>query len=408
MFCGNCGGRNDDDAVFCEVCGENLEQGQFDDNLPPDSHIQNKKKKAVILACVAGFVIFFVAGNVSTDPFRLAKTYAAALYRQDYSSIYPLLDVKNTGFTSRKMFEKMLSKSVAHISAGNIVNYEVIDPSRDESSSRRSSGENELTKSYVMQYVLKDSGRTQTHRITFIRQKGNKLFFFPKWTIANNSVIANNYSIRVPSGATVTFDDNVRLGKEYLSDDTTDRSLGYYDTYVIPAIFIGEYEVQASLPYATAKQNIRASNNGSATIEGFGIKDDSVNELIKKVVDNHQKIYSAAISGRAFKEVSNLFISDDSIQQNTEKQYDSFRENITREGNRILKINFSNPSSSRQANVQQGTVIVSMTLKADYTRENTSWNNVSTVERSAQNSIRVQFVYRNGQWYQTGWSILRV
>jgi len=204
--------------------------------------------------------------------------------------------------------------------------------------------------------------------------------------------------------------DNVRLGSKYLS---TNQTRVYHDTHVIPDIFIGEYDVQVTLPFAeTNKRSIWASNNNSVTIDDFKLKDSSVIELTKMIAGNNQIIYSAAISGKPFQEISNLFLSDSSIQQSAAQQYRNFRENITREGSRVLKTAFSvlPEASGRQASIQRGIVNVNVLLKVDYTKENSAWrnSNISNVENSTQSTTWVQFVYQNGQWYQTGWSIIRL
>ena len=415
--CAHCGKMLKPNSHFCNGCGTPVaaapitrpvsaapRPGAFSATFKREPPVQKRKMNIWALACVAGVVLFFVIGNVVTDPLYLAKTYASAVYKQRYSSIYPLLDVRNEGLTSRDVFEKMLSKSTNNISVGNIVNYEIIESSRPGSSN-----EQELSKNYTIQYVVQDSGATRTQRITFVRHKDNILLFFPKWKIAADSFIARNYSIIVPSGAEVMI-DNVRLGSKYLS---TDKTRAYYDTHVIPDIFIGEYEVQVSLPFAeTNKRNIRASNNNSVTIDDFKLRDSSVVELTRKLADNNQKIYSAAMSGMPFQAISSLFLSEASIQQNAEQQYKSFRENINRTGNRVLRTAFlaSTESSSRQASIQRGIINVTAALKVDYAKENSNWlnNNVNIVENSTQSTVRVQFVYQNGQWYQTGWSIIRL
>ena len=104
MYCGECGTKNNKDALYCSECGKKLVQKE---NKQPMS-----KKKKFILITILIIVIALVIGyniiNSMCSAEKVATSYVEALINNDADKLYDTLNIdKNNKFTSKESFEKI-------------------------------------------------------------------------------------------------------------------------------------------------------------------------------------------------------------------------------------------------------------------------------------------------------------
>lgn len=123
MFCPKCGKKNKDGAKFCEFCGEEIKSEE-------SIHLPKKRKfdkKNIIIIALILIIIFIlcIIGVVLNNKFRpsnVASSYFEAISANDLGKVYDFIDVPESDFTSKEIFEKVSEEDDL-----DLVNYEVIN-----------------------------------------------------------------------------------------------------------------------------------------------------------------------------------------------------------------------------------------------------------------------------------------
>lgn len=370
-FCPNCGVKLEDGAIFCGECGtriENLQepvsqsnekvsqeepirpsqrkkarqQNQQESSITikkPNVNVNAYKAKAkklskrqifviaevLCLALVIG--IFCWIGSSNSSAQTVAKQYVEAYAKQDWSKIYDMTDFPEGTYLKKEQFiECMKNKETIAIDNFEISEgseYSVYDS--DSLLSRfapdsSTSNSSEIQKFYNVQYTVKgqESGYMS---LEMIKQSEKSMLFFDTWKVASNNMVISNYYVSVPVGASATI-DGIILSE---SDKLEDQGYGA-DQYSI-SIFEGPHTIQVSLPWFQIYENEFYAYEGEAfSVYDMELTEDGKLALQTKMQEVLEKFYQAAVAGKDFSEVSNLFV-DDSLES-AKSSYEYLQEEL--------------------------------------------------------------------------------
>jgi len=167
MFCPECGIKNVKNAKFCAECGSKIIDdrpkikviGPLNNTKKP----MTKKTKIIIsisvILCVL-IIAFFGICSAKFTPSKIAEGYFVALKDKNADELYKYLDVKNSGFTNKKLFEKVYDGK-----KDNIINYSVVDEVES------ADGLNALV---TINYTKKGSNKVSSETISLIKEKSKK------------------------------------------------------------------------------------------------------------------------------------------------------------------------------------------------------------------------------------------
>lgn len=269
MYCENCGQKNVKKANFCEKCGKKLKKEIV--VKPNAKEIKPEKKKKsflklgiiLVLIITALVLIFFYSQTAKS----VAKRYFTA-YMSGDESAYNYLNIEKTEFTSKEIFEELFDEE------NELLNYRVVS---------ENVAKDNLSATVMINYTLKSNNKLQTKKIYLKRDK--KLSF---WKVENEDfVIIDEKEIIAPKNAKIYLED-VLVSSKYLKDSDEN------DTYIIPNVFKGEYEVTLVLENKlTLEGDVVINSRGVTNLNSLSVKDESFE---KEVLKNVNSIYEKAFN----------------------------------------------------------------------------------------------------------------
>ena len=136
-------------------------------------------------------------------------------------------------------------------------------------------------------------------------------------------MINEDYTITTIKDATLKL-EGITVDEKYKENSSYN-----YDTYVIPALFKGTYDVTISLKNGlTTKTTINVNNSYSANINDLELSDEDEDNLENTIKDNINTLYKAAIEKKTFDDVKTSFEYDDADLSDLESSYNSFSNSI--------------------------------------------------------------------------------
>lgn len=312
MFCPECGSKNEKYAKFCGECGAKI----IDDSpkakvIGPSNKKPMKKKTKIILAIIviicASLIVFFGVGINKFKASSVAKEYFIALKDKDESKLYKYLDVKDSGFTIKKIFEKVYNGDKE-----NIINYSVVEEAAS------ADGLNALV---TINYTKKGSSKKYSETISLFKEKSKKLFFFDNWKISNeSSMLVENNKFNVPKNSELIL-EGIKVDKKYLKNSKNSE----YDTYVIPELFIGKYSVKVILKNGLQlTENVKVDSVGANNLTDLKL-DNSIEKTLEKDLPSIiEKLYGSAIEDKDFSEIKTDYEYEGANLDSFEESYNHF------------------------------------------------------------------------------------
>lgn len=315
MFCPKCGKKNKKSAEFCEFCGEKIEEDTKTKTkvtkTKPTKEIDKKTKNIIII--IIALLVVLVGGYLILEnnykPSKVAEDYFNALMNNDTDKLYDYLGVTKGEFTTKKIF-----KEVYEGEKNKIINQTIT------SENITADG---LNATVTIKYNVEGSSSAKTKTINLAKDKSNKMLIFDNWKISeNSSLYIKDYTISVHKGSKVKL-EGVTVPSKYKTK-TTDN----YDTYKIPAIFKGTYDVTITLKNGldlTSELNV---NSYSTTLSNIELAKDKQSDLEKTIKENIETLYKNAIEGKEFSDFKKDFEYTNSDLDKLESAYSSFASSI--------------------------------------------------------------------------------
>ena len=292
----------------------------------------------------------------------------------DTNKLYGYIDVPKNEFTTKKIFTEVTDSEKK-----NMVNYQVV------SEEKSSDG---LSAQVKISYTLEGRQTPLTTTIYLVKDKKNKMLIFDNWKISDgSSLVEKDYEITVFKDATVKL-EGVEVDKKYKEDSDSTR----YDTYVIPALFKGEYDVDVTLKNGlTTTSKVDVDNYGT-NINTFELSDKDEKALEEAIKDNVNKLYKSAIDQKAFGDIKGDFEYEESDLDDLEDAYESFARYI--KNNELLSYEVTDVKVDRLSVTEKGYIYV--TVDIDYKYSSKKYFSEETVSDTDSDTAYLTFDYSDG------------
>lgn len=377
MFCPKCGKKNKEEAQFCEFCGEKIvEESKVILPSKPKKPL-SKKNKIIIVVVVALVLILGGGGIILSDnytPSKVAEGYFVALMNDDTNKLYDYIDIPNNEFTSKEIFNKVVDNDDK-----DLVNYQVVGEQVSNDG---------LSAQVKISYTLEGRQTPLEKTIYLVKDKKNKMLIFDNWKISEgSSLLEEDYEITVFKGSTLKL-EGVEVSSKYKKDSDTAK----YDTYVIPALFKGNYNAQLTLENGLTTEAKIDVSGYSSTINTFELSDKDEKSLENSIKDNVAKLYKSAIDSKSFGDIKKDFEYKDSDLSDLEDAYDSFAKSI--KNNELKSYEITDLDIDRLSITEDGYLYVTVSLEYKYSVKD--YFSEDIVSKSDDDTAYLTFDYDNG------------
>ena len=377
MFCPECGKKNAKEASFCEFCGAKIAEESKVIMPKTPRKPMNKKTKIILIVVIALVLILGGGGLILSNnfkPSKIATEYFEALVNNDTDKIYDYINIPENEFTTKEIFKKVVETEEA-----DIVNYQIVS---EELSS------DGLSAQVTFSYTVEGRQNPLKQTIYLVKDKKNKLLIFDNWKISDgSSLVEKDYKVRTFKGASLKL-EGVTVDKKYKeeSDDSD------YDTYVIPAIFKGEYSAQITLKNGLTTESTLDVGGYSSSLNSFELSDKDEKALEEAVKKDVKKLYDSAIGKKAFNDIKKDFEYKDADLSDLEDAYNSFASSI--QNNELQEYTLTDVEVDRTSINDDGYLYVTVSLEYKYTVK--EYFSDETVSKSDDDNAYLIYDYNDG------------
>lgn len=399
MFCGECGTKNDSDSLFCLECGKPLEhnnnQNSISNSTPKERKPMSKKNKIIIIAVITVIIVLgggYKVGSSLTSPKKVAKDYIQAMVDMNGNKLYNYIEIDgDTTFASKEIFTNMLKESNEEI---DIVNYKITDVEY---------GDSKLSAKVTFKYTTKNGSSEKTDTVNLTKQKDKKFLIFDNWKIADlssSSLLVENYTIKVPKGAKVSFGD-IEVTNKYLSEDKSTTTI---DVYVLPKVFTYDTVVKAKLTngFELVDKTRPTSYRNSCTLEfdDDNLTDASKEKIASKTKESLTTIYNNAIADKEFSDIKQNFEHGSIDLSSLDKTYQTLKDKLKNATRTLTSIEFTDVSIYNASLTTEGYIKVKVKVNFNYKTKYTSFNDEEVVdEDSDYKYITATYNLDNSEYY---------
>ena len=390
MFCGECGTKNKKGAQFCENCGAKMETPK------KEVFVKEKKpmtKKNKIITGIVGLVAMIVIAlciflGSLTSPKNIAEKVFNATVNYDFDTIYKYLNVEDSEFTSKEMFNKVMTSNYDIEDKPVIVNYSVGEPVISD---------DKMSATVTITYMMKDKDKSDTFDVKLVKDKNKKWLFFDNWLVNTKGIdVAKNYKIEVAKGSTISV-EGIDLSSNYLNSEESNEN---YDVYVIPSIFEARYEVNITLPIGlqvTSKMNVY--DNGSYKYRM------SLNDLTNEVKDNLisisksslQTLYDGVKEQKSFDDIKSNFEYENGDLTTLKSDYENLVNSIGT-SIKLTTITFKEIKISDVNITSENKLKLYLKVSYDYSVSYESSGETKTHDSNDYDYLYLTFDYVNGNY----------
>lgn len=340
MFCEECGAKNKSGAAFCEECGHKFEvekdvQKTEKKSEEPKGETKPAKEKKpmstgkkVLIGCILVVVAALVAGYMfianSLKPDKIALKYFKAYANKDAEKVYDVLSVNDSEFVSKKL----LTESFKNEEKVKLANYSV---------EKTTKSDNGLSASVTIKYVEEGSSKEKTETVRLTKNKNKKYLFFDNWSVDSSALVVEDYNISVPVDSKASI-NGVEIKDKYKKDSYS----SYYDSYTIPSILKGDYEIVAELKSGIKLSGKAKIQNDYSSFSSNSLKLESKTEeaLVKEVKEKVKTIYDSIIEDKSFDDIKDSF--DNDYSDDFDYMYTNLKNYIMTDYNKLKEFEITN------------------------------------------------------------------
>lgn len=394
MFCAECGTKNKSDAQFCESCGHKLENEKPKKTVKTKSQATKNatkkeisKKNKIILAIgtiivVALAIVYFILNNM-TKPSTIAEKFFNATMSYDAEAMYEYLDVKESEFTTKEVFKKIIDSSKDEDDVPTVVNYTVGKsiPATDK-----------LSTTVTITYMLKNSDNSNTLDVKLIKDKNKKWLIFDNWKVnVSGFDIVDDYEIKVMKGSKVKV-EGVEVSSKYLNKKESDDS---FDVYTMPAMFETTYNIVVTLPIGVDiedKMRVSEGNSYTYSLSLDNLTDEVKTKIQDSVKSSLQTLYDGAKDKKSFDDIKASFEYKDADLSELKEEYEKLTNNIS-SSITLTSITFSDVKLSRVNINSEGNLYVSTKVSYSYSLTYQSGEETKTNDSKDTDYVYLTFDY---------------
>ena len=351
-------------------------------------------KKTIVTIIIAVLTLLCISSCKKVENSRvmveksrdIAEEYFLKYMENNWAEVYDYLAIPESPFTTKEAFLSFINQTKESRTAVQIEDYTI----------QEIPIESEYEKKYKIEYMLTGAMSPKVLEVDLIKQNNNSELAYK---VSPKEFIAENYSITVPLDSTISIDD-------ILVDSAYKTGSIYEDKYLINYIFNGKHSIFIDSEYLEdVNGTFIAETDGEERFWDFEITDESLNEMCSTLASMANSVYNAAINGKSFDAVRNLYAPDCDINRVKEMYTNLYNEIHPSDGGGLKAIEFSNVQLRSDYNKEYrngGFSFVGM-VTADLTNSyyNRSKNEIVKTRPALMllpNTIEAEFRYIDGKW----------
>ena len=261
--------------------------------------------------------VFFMAGAYLYAPQAAGRNYVEACLAGDWNSAYDVCQFPDSTFLTRKNYVNAMTWKAKQDGSDGQETPEI----KSFFMRRKQSLETGENRIYTVRYTLK--GVSDSKEETMEIAAGDIVKWnFKEWYVVPKDSYVTDVEITVPVNASLYL-DGVLVGKKYLKETADTVSV-----YKIPYLFIGGHTIELTEakkdPY---REMILVEDNSSMEFLPDLKLNDSTGKVIADCVEELlDKVFAAAVNGKAFSTIKDEFSADTAVQADAKEQYQQIRD----------------------------------------------------------------------------------
>ena len=261
--------------------------------------------------------VFFMAGAYLYAPQAAGRNYVEACLAGDWNSAYDVCQFPDSTFLTRKNYVNAMTWKAKQDGSDEQETPEI----KSFFMRRKQSLETGGNRIYTVRYTLKGVSDSQEETMEIAAGDIVK-WNFKEWYVVPKDSYVTDVEITVPANASLYL-DGVQVGKKYLKETADTVSV-----YKIPYLFIGGHTIELTEakkdPY---REIILVEDNSSMEFLPDLKLNDSTGKVIADCVEETlDKIFAAAVNGKAFDTIKDEFSADTAVQADAKEQYQQIRD----------------------------------------------------------------------------------
>ena len=261
--------------------------------------------------------VFFMAGAYLYAPQAVGRNYVEACLAGDWNSAYDVCQFPDSTFLTRKNYVNAMTWKAKQDGSDGQETPEI----KSFFMRRKQSLETGGNRIYTVRYTLK--GVSDSKEETMEIAAGDIVKWnFKEWYVVPKDSYVTDVEITVPANASLYL-DGVQVGKKYLKETADTVSV-----YKIPYLFIGGHTIELTEakkdPY---REMILVQDNSSMEfLPDLKLNDSTGKVIADRVEESLDKVFAAAVNGKAFDTIKDEFSADTAVQADAKEQYQQIRD----------------------------------------------------------------------------------
>ncbi len=256
--------------------------------------------------------VFFMAGAYLYAPQAAGRNYVEACLAGDWNSAYDVCQFPDSTFLSRKNYVNAMTWKAKQDGSDGQETPEI----KSFFMRRKQNLETGENRIYTVRYTLKGVSDSQEETLEIAAGDTVK-WNFKEWYVVPKDSYVTDVEITVPADASFYL-DGVLVGKKYLKETADTVSV-----YKIPYLFIGGHTIELTEakkdPY---REIILVEDNSSMEfLPDLKLNDSTGKVIADRTEEALDKVFTAAVNGKAFSAVKDEFSADTAVQANAKEQY---------------------------------------------------------------------------------------
>ena len=261
--------------------------------------------------------VFFMAGAYLYAPQAAGRNYVEACLAGDWNSAYDVCQFPDSTFLSRKNYVNAMTWKAKQSGSEGQETPEI----KSFFMRRKQSLETGENRIYTVRYTLKGVSDSQEETMEIAAGDIVK-WNFKEWYVVPKDSYVTDVEITVPANASLYL-DGVLVGKKYLKETADTVSV-----YKIPYLFIGGHTIELTEakkdPY---REIILVEDNSSMEfLPDLKLNDSTGKVIADRVEESLDKVFAAAVNGKAFSTIKDEFSADTAVQADAKEQYQQIRD----------------------------------------------------------------------------------
>ena len=261
--------------------------------------------------------VFFMAGAYLYAPQAAGRNYVEACLAGDWNSAYDVCQFPDSTFLSRKNYVNAMTWKAKQSGSEGQETPEI----KSFFMRRKQSLETGENRIYTVRYTLKGVSDSQEETMEIAAGDIVK-WNFKEWYVVPKDSYVTDVEITVPANASLYL-DGVLVGKKYLKETADTVSV-----YKIPYLFIGGHTIELTEakkdPY---REIILVEDNSSMEfLPDLKLNDSTGKVIADRVEESLDKVFAAAVNGKAFSTIKDEFSADTAVQADAQEQYQQIRD----------------------------------------------------------------------------------